>query len=73
MVPQCDFFSFFTEKEKAYLETHIQEFSTLQMENLERTIKLQDTPSSEFDWKEQFANAQTWCKEFRVPSRVLKK
>lgn len=73
MVPRCDFFSFFTEKEKAYLETHIQDFSTLQMENLERTIRLQDTPSSEFDWKEQFANAQKWCKEFRVPSRTMKK
>ena len=71
-IPQVDFFEFFTEQEKAYLQTHIQSFSTHQIENLQKTLDLQDTPPSQFQWKEQYANALRWCSEFRVPSQKPK-
>lgn len=70
--PQVDFFAFFSEKERAYLESHIQIFSKLQLENLQKTILLQDTPSSKFDWKDQYTHAQLWCSVFRIPSHKIK-
>jgi hypothetical protein len=72
-VPQCEYFEFFSEKERATLENHLHEFSKHQLENLEKTIRLQDTPSNTFDWKEQYSNAQKWCSEFRVPTYIPKK
>ena len=71
--PQCDYFAFFTEKEKEYLQHHIQDFSKHQLENLERTIRLQDLPTLNHDWKEQYAHADKWCKEFRIPTQTGKK
>jgi 23S rRNA U2552 (ribose-2'-O)-methylase RlmE/FtsJ len=66
-VPQVEFFNFFSEQEKAYLEAHIQQFSRTQMENLQKTIDLQTIPPSEYQWKEQYANATRWCLDFHVP------
>ena len=71
-VPQCEYFSFFTEKEKTYLETHIREFSNNQLQNLEKTIQLQNV-QGKHDWKEQYAHAQKWCTEFRVPTNTGKR
>ncbi len=65
--PQAEVYQFFTEKEKAYLSTHIDTFAKRQMENLEKTIQLGDTPVSQYDWKEQAQKAYQWCSEFRVP------
>jgi hypothetical protein len=66
--PQADFFAHFTDKEKDYLQRHISDFGKEQMDILVQTINLQDTPPSEFQWKEQHANAHRWCSEFRIPS-----
>lgn len=71
-VPQTELFAFFTEKEKAYLENHIKEFASLQKENLEKTLALQETPPSQFQWKDQYTNALKWCSEFHVPSQKPK-
>ena len=71
-VPQTSFFEFYTDQEKAYLESHIERFTDSQMMNLQRTIDLQDTPPSAFQWKEQYANALQWCSEFHVPGQKPK-
>ena len=71
-VPQVDYLEFYSEKEKSYMETHIQSFVTIQTENLQKTLDLQDTPSSEFQWKEQYSNALRWCSEFHVASQKPK-
>ena len=65
--PQVDFFSFFTEKEKTYLESHIREFSQSQIQLLEKTINMQDIPPTEFNWKEQYNQAYQWCSHFHIP------
>ena len=64
---KLDPFSFFSEKEKQYLEEHIREFNCFQIENIEKTIKLQDLPSETYDWKAQYLLAQKWCSNFSVP------
>jgi 23S rRNA U2552 (ribose-2'-O)-methylase RlmE/FtsJ len=66
-VPQVECFAFFSDQEKAYLETHIQEFTRLQMENLQKTLDLQTIAPSEYQWKEQYALATRWCLDFHVP------
>jgi hypothetical protein len=71
-VPQVNFFAFFTEQEKTYLETHIQQFTRLQMENLQKTIDLQDIAPSEYQWKEQYALATRWCLDFHIPTQKVK-
>ncbi len=71
-VPQCDYFSFFTEKEKSYLETHIRDFSATQLQNLEKTIDLQ-TVQVKHDWKDQYSHAQKWCTEFHIPTNMGKR
>jgi 23S rRNA U2552 (ribose-2'-O)-methylase RlmE/FtsJ len=60
-------FSFFTEKEKQYLEDHTRDFNTQQIENIERTIALQSYPFEKYDWKPQYTLAQKWCSYFSVP------
>jgi 23S rRNA U2552 (ribose-2'-O)-methylase RlmE/FtsJ len=70
--PKTDFFAFYTEKERAYLETHIQTFANQQRDILKATLALQDTPPSQYQWKEQYANALKWCSEFHVPSQKPK-
>jgi hypothetical protein len=70
--PQVDFYSFFTEKERAYLESHIQTFGTSQKDLLEKTIQLQDTPPSQYQWKDQYQKAHQWCSEFRIPANKAK-
>ncbi len=65
--PQNDFFAFFTDKEKAYLQSHMESFAKNQIANLEKTIQLGDTPVSQYDWKDQSLKAYQWCSEFRVP------
>jgi 23S rRNA U2552 (ribose-2'-O)-methylase RlmE/FtsJ len=71
-VPQVTFFEFFTEQEQQFLQSHIQSFARYQIENLQKTLNLQNTPPSEFQWKEQYVNALRWCGEFRVPSQKPK-
>ena len=71
-VPQSDYFSFFTEKEKLYLQSHIQDFASLQLQNLEKTLQLQHQ-QGKHDWKEQYAHAQKWCTEFRIPTQIGKR
>jgi 23S rRNA U2552 (ribose-2'-O)-methylase RlmE/FtsJ len=66
-VPQVDFFALFSEKEKAYLQSHIETFASAQKQILEKTINLQDTPPSQYSWKEQYEHAYQWCSEFRIP------
>jgi hypothetical protein len=66
-VPQVECFAFFSDQEKAYLETHIQDFTRLQMENLQKTLDLQTIAPSEYQWKEQYALATRWCLDFHVP------
>ena len=64
---QIDYFSFFTEKEKEYLNEHIQQFNQSQIENIEKTISMQESFQQPYDWKPQYALAQQWCSQFRVP------
>jgi 23S rRNA U2552 (ribose-2'-O)-methylase RlmE/FtsJ len=71
--PQVEFYSFFTEKEKAYLESHIETFGTNQKELLEKTIQLKDTPPSQYQWKDQYQKAYQWCSEFRIPANPATK
>ncbi len=66
--PQIDHFSFFTEKEKQYLLDHIQQFNQHQIQNIEKTIKMQETFQQPYDWKPQYTLAQQWCSQFRIPS-----
>jgi cap1 methyltransferase len=66
--PNVEYFSFFNEKEKQYLEQHIQEFNSYQIENIEKTIALQSETMEKYDWKPQYKLAQQWCSQFRVPS-----
>ena len=70
--PQTEFFAFFSEKEKAYLESHIQTFASNQSQLLEKTIQMQDTPPSQFQWKDQYLKAQQWCTQFHIPGNKLK-
>ena len=65
--PRVDFFSFFSEKERKYLEEHIQESTDRQIANIEKTILLQSVSSTEYDWKTQYTNAHQWCIHFRIP------
>lgn len=67
--PLVNPFSFFTEKEKEYLETHIQDFRMRQFQILEKTIHLSP---SHYDWKDQYTYAQFWCSVFHVPCNKLK-
>jgi cap1 methyltransferase len=64
---QLDYFSFFTEKEKQYLLDHSQQFNQNQIENIEKTIRMQETFHQSYDWKPQYTLAQQWCSQFRVP------
>lgn len=63
-----DWFSFFTQKEKQYLENHIRDFNRLQIENIEKTIALQTIPIEKYDWRPQYELAQKWCSHFRIPA-----
>lgn len=65
--PAVSYFSFFTEKEKQYLQTHIQEFNENQIENIEKTIAMQNVTTETYDWKHQYQLAQQWCSNFRIP------
>ena len=65
--PNVDFFSFFHEKEKEYLQSHIQAYNTSQIQTIERTIQLESDPS-QYDWKPQYQLASQWCTHFRVPA-----
>jgi 23S rRNA U2552 (ribose-2'-O)-methylase RlmE/FtsJ len=64
---QLDYFSFFTEKETQYLLDHIQQFNQNQIENIEKTIRMQGSFHQSYDWKPQYTLAQQWCSQFRVP------
>jgi 23S rRNA U2552 (ribose-2'-O)-methylase RlmE/FtsJ len=66
--PQTEFFSFFTEKEKEFLESHMAIYSSLQSKTLIETINLQNTPSKDFSWKPHHELAVKWCRVFRVPT-----
>lgn len=65
--PSVSSFAFFTEKETEYLEEHIREFNLQQIENIEKTIALQDISSEKYDWKPHYLAAQKWCSQFSVP------
>lgn len=67
LFPNVSPFSFFSEKEKAYLESHILESSQRQIQNIEKTIQQQSVSLNEYDWKQQYQNAHQWCLHFRVP------
>lgn len=60
-------FSFFSEKEKQYLEDHIRDFNNQQIENIEKTIALQDNYSEKYDWKPHYQAALKWCYHFSIP------
>jgi len=70
--PQTEFFSFFTEKETQYLQEHIETFSHRQLENIQKTINLQDLSPAQYDWKDQYDKAYQWCVEFHVPAQKQK-
>jgi 23S rRNA U2552 (ribose-2'-O)-methylase RlmE/FtsJ len=65
--PSPSFFSFFSEKEREFLETHIREFSIQQAKILEKTIQLH-TSEERFLWKHQYELAQKWCSVFHIPT-----
>jgi hypothetical protein len=67
LFPRVNSFSFFSEKERKYLEEHIQESSNRQIANIEKTILLHSVPLAEYDWNAQYLNAHQWCLHFRVP------
>ena len=67
LYPQLDYFSFFSEKEKQYLNEHMKQFNQNQIENIEKTIKIQEVFHQSYDWKPQYMLAQQWCSQFRVP------
>lgn len=66
--PNLDYFSFFSEKEKEYLQEHIRHFNESQIQNIEKTIDMQNIPFEQYQWTQQYALAQNWCCHFRVPS-----
>jgi 23S rRNA U2552 (ribose-2'-O)-methylase RlmE/FtsJ len=66
--PQVPFFSFFSEKEKRFLEDHLQRFNLHQMEVLERTISLQTLDSQPYNWDDQYKLAKQWCNAFHIPT-----
>ena len=66
--PQTEFFSFFTEKEKEFLESHMNTYSTLQSKTLIQTIDLQNMAPKDFSWKPHHELAIKWCRAFRVPT-----
>lgn len=66
--PQTEFFSFFTEKEKEFLESHMNIYSTLQSKTLIETIDLQNMAPKDFSWKPHHELAVKWCRVFRVPT-----
>jgi 23S rRNA U2552 (ribose-2'-O)-methylase RlmE/FtsJ len=69
--PTVDFFSFFAENEKEYLERHIQTYNTFQIDTIEKTIHL-EPQTNVYDWKSQYQLASQWCAHFRVPSQKPK-
>lgn len=66
--PQTNYFSFFSEKERQYIEEHIRLFNQHQIENIERTIALHSQAIEKYDWKQQYQLAYQWCSHFRVPA-----
>jgi len=68
--PQTEFFSFFTEKEKEFLESHMNIYSTLQSKTLVETIDLQNMAAKDFSWKPHHELAVKWCRVFRVPTSM---
>jgi 23S rRNA U2552 (ribose-2'-O)-methylase RlmE/FtsJ len=70
--PKTDFFAFFTDAEKQYLQRHIDLYTRLQHEIIQKTIALQEVPPTTYDWKEQYAKATQWCLEFHVPMMKIK-
>jgi hypothetical protein len=66
--PQTEFFSFFTEKEKDFLESHMNLYSNLQSTTLIQTIDLQKMSPKDFSWKPHHELASKWCRVFRVPT-----
>jgi hypothetical protein len=70
LYPTNDFFAFFTEKEKEFLEGHMNMYSRLQSETLIETIQLQNTNPKEFSWKPHHELAIKWCRFFHVPTTV---
>lgn len=72
LYPQVDYFFQLSPAEKAYLESHIEGFRKRQVENLEKTIALQEIDPNSYDWKDQYTKALQWCNEFHIPAQKPK-
>jgi hypothetical protein len=66
--PTPGIFPFFTEKEKIFLQEHIDYYHDHQIKILKDTIALQDIPSKEFSWKPHCQYSLQWCSYFRIPT-----
>lgn len=69
--PRAPFFSFFTEDEKKFLESHIHTFDKTQNAVLEETIELSEKNPNEFSWKSHISYAYKWCSYFHIPTIAL--
>lgn len=67
--PKTDFFSFFTEKEREFLQSHMDTYTALQSKTLIETISLQNQNPKEFSWKAHVELAIKWCRLFRIPTQ----
>jgi len=66
--PKADNFSFFNEKEKKFLKQHMDMYHEIQLQTLDKTIILHETPASEFSWKKHYTIASQWCNVFYIPT-----
>jgi 23S rRNA U2552 (ribose-2'-O)-methylase RlmE/FtsJ len=60
-----------TEKEASYLESHIQSFTKLQCETIQKSFAYKDKSLDGFNWSEQIQNAHVWCTHFRIIDQVM--
>jgi 23S rRNA U2552 (ribose-2'-O)-methylase RlmE/FtsJ len=60
-----------TEKEASYLESHIQSFTKLQCETIQKSFAYKEKSLDGFNWTEQIQNAHIWCTHFRIIDQVM--
>lgn len=60
-----------TEKETVFLQSHIQSFTKLQCETIQRSFHYKDTSLNEYNWVDQIQNAHNWCSHFRIIDQLM--
>ena len=60
-----------TEKEASYLESHIQSFTKLQCETIQKSFDAKHKSLDAYNWTEQIQNAHSWCTHFRIIDQLM--